>query len=62
MNPNPNLLTEAQLATAPPNVILAAIYELLAASISLAFAIFIFYWIIRLLLWVLPHYWKRGQV
>ena len=61
MNHNPTLLTSDQLAIAPSNVILSAIYEYIVAATSLFFALVIIYWIIRFLQWFLPKYWYRSK-
>lgn len=61
MNHNPTLLTSDQLAIAPSNVILAAIYEYIVAATSLFFALIAIYWIVRFLQWFLPKYWYRSR-
>lgn len=61
MNYNPAILTPDQLAIAPSNVVLAAIYEYIVAATSLFFALIIIYWIVRFLQWFLPKYWFRSR-
>lgn len=61
MNYNPTILNSDQLAIAPGNVILAAIYEYIVAATSLFFALVTIYWIVRFLQWFLPKYWYRSK-
>lgn len=61
MNHNPTILNSDQLAIAPSNVILAAIYEYIVAATSLFFALVIIYWVVKFLQWFLPKYWYRSR-
>ena len=57
---NPTVLTYDQLQTATQIEILRSIYELLVGSISLFFALIVFYIVWKTALWFLPHYWYRN--
>lgn len=61
MNHNPTILTSDQLAIAPSNVILSAIYEYIVAATSLFFALVVIYLVVRFLQWFLPKYWYRSR-
>lgn len=59
---NPDLLVSyPQLLLANDHDILVAIYQLLFAAISLAFALVFFCAVFKFLVWFLPNYWYRSK-
>jgi hypothetical protein len=54
---NPTILSDAQLASANQADILIAIYRINVASIGIALALVVFYYVFKLGLWFFPRYW-----
>ena len=55
---NPEIYTSAQDLT--DTQILWAIYQHLVATTTLAFALVIFYFIFKLIVWFVPKFWHRS--
>lgn len=57
MNHNPTILSPEQLATASELDIIRSMYQYIVVATSLAFAILMFYFAFRFLVWFLPDRW-----
>lgn len=59
---NPDLPTSySYLMLSSDHEVLVAIYQLLFAAITAAFALVFLYMIFKFLAWFLPNYWHRGK-
>ena len=58
---NPDILTYDQLQTATQIQIQAAQYQLELAAFSLFSAVVIYYFVHKVVVWIIPHYWNKPK-